>query len=50
MWQFRSSLQPPLSSRGTILRAHLKIGREGGRIVLSHLTPEAVRLDINKYR
>jgi len=38
MGQFRSSVQPPLSSCGTILRAHLKIRREGGMIVLSQKT------------
>src|SRR5690242_9528910 len=44
MWQFRSSVQPPLSSRGTMLLAHLEIRREGGRIVLSQKTRLWVRL------
>lgn len=46
MWQFRSSLQPPLSSRGTILRGHLEIRREGGRIVLSQKTRLWFRLSV----
>jgi hypothetical protein len=46
MRQFRSSLQPPLSNRGTILRAHLKIRREGGMIVLSQKTRLWFRLSV----
>jgi hypothetical protein len=38
MRQFRSSVQPPLSIGGSILRAHLKVRREGGRIVLFQKT------------
>ena len=46
MWQYRSSLQPPLSSGGTFLRAHLKIRREGGTIVLSQKTRLWFRLSV----
>jgi len=46
MWQYRSSLQPPLSSGGTFLRAHLKIRREGGMIVLSQKTRLWFRLSV----
>lgn len=46
MGQFRSSVQPPLSCRGTILGAPLQIRREDGRIILSQKTRLWFRLSV----